>query len=204
MFIKRNLYIYIFFCFIYFHQMSLPIEVTISPQQRGLPMLPGTGIFLQIFGGPNTCTHRPGLFFWVPNVTLWTKYKKYITHSFRWKKIGEWICKKCTSHLIYILYIYIYLQFQVFLSWSAINPSTRVTEKTPIARVVTVWYVCPSFHILGNIYIYFSSNFVIVSYFAHKLHLPTGQDCLGEIYLKKNLFHLTSMLVGGFNPSEKY
>lgn len=28
--------------------------------------------------------------------------------------------------------------------------------------------------------IYFSSNFVIVSCFAHKLHLPTGQDCLGE------------------------
>lgn len=54
------------------------------------------------------------------------------------------------------------------------------TEKTPIARVVTVWYACPSFHVLGNLYRHFSSNFVIVSCFAHKLHLPTGQDCLGE------------------------
>ena len=62
----------------------------------------------------------------------------------------------------------------------SIDPSARVAEKTPIAPVVTVWYACPSFHVLGNLYRYFSSNFVIVSCFAHKLHLPTGQDCLGE------------------------
>lgn len=63
---------------------------------------------------------------------------------------------------------------------SILLPET--TEKTPIARVVTVWYACPSFPYLRKFiqYIYFPSNFVIVSCFAHKLHLPTGQDCLGE------------------------
>ena len=137
-------------------------------------------------------------------MTLWKTYKKILHTVSNGKKLVNGSVRNVLLIFCKYIYIYIYLQFQVFLSWSAINPSTRVTEKTSIARVVTVWYVCPSFHFLGNIYIYFSSNFVIVSYFAHKLHLPTGQDCLGEIYLKKNLFHLTSMLVGGFNPSEKY